>query len=300
IFHESRVSYQMYPILSREELAPKIVRFVVKAPDVARKRMPGQFVIVRTHEHGERIPLSIADADPDAGTITLVVQEVGVSSARINDKQAGEALLNVVGPLGKPTEISKLGRVVCIGGGVGIAPLYPITKALREAGNQVVTILGGRSEVFVLLRKEMEQVSDELILCTDDGSLGRKGFVTHMLAPLLDAPDKPDAVFAIGPAVMMRAVCDLTRKTGVRTVVSLNSLMVDGTGMCGGCRVSVGGQARFVCVDGPEFDGHEVDFAEMLQRMSMYREFERRAYERFLEQRHRCQLEEQFEKAVKK
>lgn len=280
----------MYPILSREELAPKIVKFVVEAPHVARKRKPGQFVIVRTHEHGERIPISVADVDAERGTITLVVQEVGTSSGRINAKQSGDSFLTIAGPLGQATEIKKFGWVVGVGGGVGIPPLHAIAKGMKEAGNRVTSILGGRTAELVLMRKEMAAASDDVLVCTDDGSLGTHGRVTDVLRGLMRHREKPALVVAIGPPIMMKKVSELTREFEVPTVVSLNSLMVDGTGMCGGCRVSVGGEVRFVCVDGPEFDGHEVDFDEMMTRLAMYKEMERKAYERW-QQRHPCHLD---------
>lgn len=277
----------MYEILQRQEIAPKIVQFVIRAPQVARSHRAGQFVIVRSHEGGERIPLSVADVNRAAGTITLVIQDVGTSSARLNAHQQGESFLNVVGPLGSPTHIEKFGRVVCVGGGVGCAPLHPIAKALRDAGNEIITLLGGRSAQFVIMREELEAVSSQTLVCTEDGSLGQKGIVTDILLPMLQGDEKPDAVITIGPPRMMKAICDMTRPFGVKTIVSLNSLMVDGTGMCGGCRVAVNGEAKFVCVDGPEFDGHQVDFDNFLQRAGMYREFERRSYEQ-----HLCKLAE--------
>ncbi len=285
----------MYEIVERQELAPKVIRFVVRAPQVARSHRAGQFVIVRSHEGGERIPLSVADVDQEAGTITLVIQEVGTSSARLNARQHGESFLNVVGPLGSPTHIEKFGRVVCVGGGVGCAPIHPIAKALREAGNEIITILGGRSAMHVLMREELSRLSDQLIICTEDGSLGQKGIVTEPLLAMLESGDKPDAVLTIGPPRMMKAICDLTRPFGVKTIVSLNSLMVDGTGMCGGCRVAVNGEAKFVCVDGPEFDGHEVDFDNFLQRAAMYREYERLSYEKLMKN-HQCALDKAMEK----
>ena len=289
----------MYRILQREELAPKIIRFVISAPEVARSHKAGQFVIVRSHEGGERIPLSVADVDPQAGTITLVIQEVGTSSARLNSHQQGESFLNVVGPLGSPTHIVKFGRVVCVGGGVGCAPLHPIVKALKDAGNEIITLLGGRSAQYVIMREELEKISDHLLVCTEDGSLGEKGIVTQLLLPMLEsATEKPDAVITIGPPRMMQAVCEMTRPFGVKTIVSLNSLMVDGTGMCGGCRVVVEGEAKFVCVDGPEFDGHQVDFGNFLQRAGMYREYERQSYEK-LQQKHQCKLEQQIQASEK-
>jgi ferredoxin--NADP+ reductase len=281
----------MYRIVRRQELAPKIVLFEIEAPEVARKRKPGQFVIVRVHEHGERVPLSIADENPEKGTITLIVQEVGRSTARLNAKQAGDTLPTVVGPLGKPTEIHRLGRVACVGGGVGIAPLHPIARAFKHAGNTVISILGGRAEPFLILRDEIARVSDQTILCTDDGSLGLRGVVTAPLRQLLESDEKPDAVIAVGPPIMMKKVSELTREFRVPTTVSLNSLMVDGTGMCGGCRITVGGEIKFVCVDGPEFDGHQVDFDEMLNRLAMYKEMESLAYRHAHADPHSCKLD---------
>lgn len=284
----------MYEILDRREIAPRIIQFVVHVPQVARSHRAGQFVIVRSHEGGERIPLSVADVDPEQGTITLMIQEVGTSSARLNSKRKGESFLNVVGPLGSPTHIEVFGKVVCVGGGVGCAPLHPIAKALRACGNEIITILGGRSVQFVIMREELEKISNRMIVCTEDGSLGQKGIVTEPLLEMLQGDEKPDAVITIGPPRMMKAVCDLTRPFEVKTIVSLNSLMVDGTGMCGGCRVAVSGQPRFVCVDGPEFDGHSVDFENFLHRAGMYREFERRSYEK-LQQDHECRLDRQVD-----
>lgn len=289
----------MYPILSRKELSPGVVRFEVEAPIVARKRKPGQFAIVRAVEGGERIPLSITDADPERGVVVFVVREIGTSTEKINAKQAGDHFLNVVGPLGQATEIENFGTVVCVGGGVGIAPLYPIIKALKEAGNRTISILGGRDAQQVILREEVEAVSDELMICTDDGSLGEKGVVTKLLAPLLERKDPPGAVFTIGPAIMMKFVCELTRPYGIKTIVSLNSLMVDGTGMCGGCRVSYDDTSKFVCVDGPEFDGHKVDFDNMLNRLTMYRDFEKRSLDRLHECSHQCHLDKAEAKAAK-
>jgi len=263
----------MYEVRSNEVLAPQVHRLVVSAPRVAPVRCPGQFVIVRASDDCERIPLTIADADAEAGTITLIVQAVGESTQEIVATPAGGSLRDVAGPLGKPTDIEKWGKVVCVGGGVGTAVLFPLAKALAEAGNQVTTIIGGRSEPYVILRDELAAFCDEVLVTTEDGSLGTKGFVTVVLGEILtDEARRPDAVFAVGPVPMMAAVADQTREYGVKTIVSLNPIMVDGTGMCGGCRVTVGGEVKFACVDGPEFDGHAVDFAELADRQNAYKE----------------------------
>jgi NAD(P)H-flavin reductase len=281
----------MAKILEKTVLAPKVVRMIVEAPEIARKRQAGQFVIVRISEMGERIPLSIADADPDRGTLTLVIQEVGKTSACMNEMKPGEEIPDVVGPLGTPTHIENFGRVVGIGGGVGIAPLHPIIQALKHAGNHVTTILGGRSKEFVIMEDEMRKVSDELLICTDDGSYGKKGFVTVVLQELIDAKTAIDYCIAIGPPIMMRNVCKVTKPHGISTYVSLNTIMVDGTGMCGSCRVTVDGKTRFVCVDGPEFDGHQVDFDEMFKRMETFKPHEEEAYRRHQEGRKKKQVD---------
>jgi len=263
----------MFEVVDNQLIAPDTHRLVVRAPRVAAARRPGQFVIVSRDEGHERIPLTIADADADAGTITLIVQAVGPSTRRIVATPAGGAIAHLAGPLGRPTEIDKWGRAACVGGGVGTAVLFPLAKALAEAGNRVTTIIGGRGAAQVLLRDELAAFSDELLVTTEDGSLGIKGFVTAALERLLaDDGRRPAAVYAVGPVAMMAAVARQTRPFGIRTVVSLNPIMVDGTGMCGGCRVTVGGQIRFACVDGPEFDGHQVDFAELASRLNTYRE----------------------------
>jgi len=274
-------------IVTVEEIAPAFKRYVVRAPLVARKHRAGQFVIVLLHEHGERIPLTIAGSDPDAGTVTLVVQEVGKSTMEMGLLEPG-ASIEVVGPLGAPTHVERFGTCVCVGGGAGIAPLLPIAKALQEAGNRVVSILGGRTEELLILRPEMEAVSDEMRYTTDDGSFGTKGLVTHELARYVEQHGAPDLVIAIGPAIMMKAVADMTRPLEIPTVVSLNTIMIDGTGMCGGCRVTVGNESKFVCVDGPEFDGHQVDFDLMMKRQRTYLEQEEAARQRFLRE-HDCQ-----------
>lgn len=279
-----------FPVLSREEIAPKFHRFVIRAPEIARKHRPGQFVMVLIEPDGERIPLTIAASDAGAGTITLVVQEVGRTTMAMGLLEQGSALVSVVGPLGTPTHIERLGTVVCVGGGAGIAPLLPIAGGFKAAGNRVVSILGGRSKDLVILRDEMALASDEMVFTTDDGSFGRQGLVTHALGELIEERGNPDLVVAIGPAVMMKAVAALTRKHGITTLASLNSIMVDGTGMCGACRITVGGETKFVCVDGPEFDAHQVDFDLLIKRLRMYLPEEQAAREAYLEEReaHRC------------
>jgi len=265
----------MYEVISNDILAPSLHRLVVRAPRIAPARRAGQFVIVRAEKGDERIPLTIGDADPAAGTITLFVQAIGASTRKIVAIPAGGAILDLAGPLGQATHIGKWERVACIGGGVGTAVLYPLAKALAEAGNRITTIIGGRSSQYVILADELAAFSEELLVTTEDGSRGRKGFVTMELAELIADPLRaPQAVFAIGPVPMMRAVAELTRPHGIETVVSLNPIMIDGTGMCGGCRVVVGGESRFACVDGPEFDGHLVDFDNLSARLATYREIE--------------------------
>lgn len=273
----------MYEILENRELGPKINRYLLRAPEVARRHRAGQFVIVRLCEEGERIPLTIADSDPEAGTLTLVVQAVGKTTLQMAQLRPGQRLLDVVGPLGSPTHVEKVGTVVMVGGGIGIAPAHPIAKAMRKAGNRVVSILGARTRELMILEEEMRAASDEVLLCTDDGSYGRRGLVTEVLREYMTSRGRPDLVVAIGPVIMMKAVCQLTREPAVPTVVSLNPVMVDGTGMCGGCRVTVGGKSRFACVEGPEFDGHQVDFDELIRRQSFYREQEQEALKRFHE-----------------
>jgi ferredoxin/flavodoxin---NADP+ reductase len=271
----------MHVIRSKQPLAPGVVRFWVDAPAIARKRRPGQFVIVRIHERGERIPLTIADADPAAGTIALVVQAAGRSTTALNAMAAGEAILDVVGPLGQPTHIVPGARVCCIGGGIGAAVAYPIAAGVRAAGGIVAGIIGGRTRDLVILEDEMRAVAHPCLIATDDGSYGMKGLVTDVLLTLLDSGYVFDEVVAVGPLPMMRAVCEMTRPLAIKTIVSLNPIMVDGTGMCGGCRVSIGDEQKFVCVDGPEFDGHLVDFGELAARLRAYREDEAVAMEQY-------------------
>lgn len=272
----------MNEVLEKRRLGPDVFRMELVYPKLARKARPGQFVIVRASEDGERIPLTIADADPEAGSITLIFQVVGKSTTLLAHMEPGDEILDVVGPLGVPTEIKRFGRVLCVGGGIGAAPLYPVAKALKAAGNAVTSILGGRSKNLVILENEFRAISDAVVVTTDDGTYGRKGFVTDALKDLLGAgPGAPgfDRAWAIGPVPMMKAVCDVTRGAGVPTVVSLNPIMVDGTGMCGGCRVIVGGKVKFACVDGPEFDGHRVDFETLAKRLTTYRDRERHDHE---------------------
>lgn len=256
----------MFRIVEKEFFSEKVVKLVVEAPLIARSRRPGHFVIVRCGDKGERIPLTIAEADTESGTITLVVQAVGDSTRDICALNAGEFLTDVVGPLGRATDIARRGTVVCCGGGVGVAPLLPIIKAMKEAGNRVVAVLAARTRELIILEEEVRRYSDEVIIMTDDGSYGRKGLVTEGLEDVLRR-EKVDEVVTIGPAIMMKFVAALTRKYGVKTICSLNTIMVDGTGMCGACRVMVGGKMKFVCVDGPEFDAHEVDFDQMISRL---------------------------------
>jgi len=273
----------MFPILEARLLAPDVKLLRVQAPRIARKREAGQFVILRVHEHGERIPITIADSSAERGDITIVVQGIGKTTKLLNTLEAGDAIRDVVGPLGKPSEVELFGSVCVIGGGVGAAIAYPTAVALKRAGNRVISILGGRTRSLVVLEEEIRRTSDVLHVTTDDGSYGTKGLVTDTLRALIDGGERLDYVLAIGPIPMMRAVAEVTRPHGIRTVVSLNSIMVDGTGMCGGCRVSVGGKSQFACVDGPEFDAHAVDFENLAHRNSMYREAESRALQRFVE-----------------
>ncbi len=264
--------------MKTEILAPTITKLTVEAPLVARKRKAGNFVIVRATPNGERIPLTIVDSDPDKGTIVIIVQAIGKTTHIITEMMEGEFLMDVVGPLGEPTPVSDFGTVVCIGGGVGTAVIYPIAKALKEAGNRVVSIIGARNRDLVILEDEMAAVSDELIVTTDDGSHGKKGFVTDALQEVITGQGKPDAVYAIGPLPMMRAVANVTREPEIRTWVSLNPIMMDGTGMCGACRVTVGNEMKFACVDGPEFDAHEVNFDELIARNRTYAGPEQEAF----------------------
>jgi len=275
----------VYKILVKEDLGPVNKLMVIEAPEVARKAKAGQFVIVRIHEEGERIPLTIADYDCQAGTITLIFQEVGKTTIHLGTLKEGDELISFVGPLGLPSQIENYGTVVCVGGGVGIAPIFPIARALREAGNHLISIIGARQKELLFWEDKMRSVSDELIVCTDDGSYGRKALVTQPLKELLETRNDVGRIWAIGPAIMMKFTALTTQPFGVHTEVSLNSIMVDGTGMCGACRVEVGGKTRFVCVDGPEFDGHQVDWDLLLARQRTYLEEENLAREKF---EHEC------------
>lgn len=259
----------MNRILEKEYFSPKVVKLVVEAPLIAKSRKPGHFVIVRVGERGERIPLTISDADPERGTITLVVQAIGYSTELICALNPGDFLTDVVGPLGRATHIENYGTVVCSGGGVGVAPLLPIIKAMKAAGNKVISVLAARTADLIILEDEVRRNSDEVIIMTDDGSMGRKGLVTNGIKDVVNR-EKVDFVVTIGPAIMMKFVALTTAKYDIPTICSLNTIMVDGTGMCGACRVTVGGKTRFVCVDGPEFDAHQVDFDEMLLRLKAY------------------------------
>ncbi len=278
----------MYSVVKRRQLAETIVLLEVEAPAVAKKAKPGEFVIVRQHDNSERIPLTIMDFNPKKGTITIVIQEVGYSSALITRMQEGDAFVDFVGPLGEATEIENYGTVLCVGGGVGIAPVHPIARGLKEAGNKVISVLGARCKDLLILEEEMRAASNEVVITTDDGSYGMKGFVTHGIQSVLDQGVKIDAIWAIGPIIMMKSVANFTRPLGIKTIVSMNPVMVDGTGMCGACRLDVGGETKFACVDGPEFDGHKVDFDLAIKRAAFFRGEEAVAYNNF-----KCQCEKE-------
>lgn len=271
----------MYKILKKEVLAPTLTLFDIEAPLVAGKAQAGQFIILRTHEEGERIPLTIGDFDRDKGTITCVFQEVGKTTMALAKMNVGDELKDFVGPLGESSHIEKFGRVVCVGGGVGVAPVHPIARALKEAGNEVIGIIGARTKELLFWEDRLRAACTELRVTTDDGSYVRQGFVTDVLKEVIEEKGDVALCVAIGPLPMMRAVCNLTKEYNVKTVVSLNSTMVDGTGMCGCCRVTVGGETKFSCVDGPEFDGHAVDFGEMARRSAIYKTQEQAAVERY-------------------
>ena len=278
-----------HKIVSKKQLSEDVFTAQVEAPLVARARKPGQFVIISINDdYSERIPLTIADVDTKRGTICLIWQRVGKTTAEMADMQQGDEIANVTGPLGKPTHIENFGTVVCVGGGIGNAPLLPIAKALKEAGNTIISILGARNKELLILEDEFAKISDELIITTDDGSYGRKALVTEPLKEICQRDEKPDLVVAIGPAVMMKFCCEVTRQFDIPTQVSLNTIMVDATGMCGGCRIEYDGQPKFVCVDGPEFDGHKVDFDLMIKRLNAYKHQEKQAYEQYKE--HKCKI----------
>jgi len=269
----------MFKIVKREEMAEgTVVLNEIEAPLIAKKAKPGQFVILKATETGERIPLTMAETDPEKGTITVIYMVVGKSTALFKTLKEGEEYLDVIGPLGAPTHLEKLGKVVCVGGGTGVAVLHPITRALKEIGNDVTCIIGARTKDLLILEDQMKAASNDFKVCTDDGSYGHHGFVTDVLKEVLEQNDIK-LVVAIGPVPMMKAVSNITKELGVKTMVSLNPIMIDGTGMCGGCRVSVGGKTKFACVDGPEFDGHEVDFDELMMRLQAYAEEEKRSYD---------------------
>lgn len=271
----------MFKIVRREEMSEgTVVLNEIEAPLIARKAKPGQFVIMKANETGERIPLTMADSDPEKGTITVIYMVVGKSTALFKTLQVDDAYQDVIGPLGNPTHLEKVGTIVCVGGGTGIAVLHPITRALKEVGNHVISIIGARSKDILILEDQMRAVSHELHVCTDDGSYGHHGFVTDVMKDILDNK-KVDLVVAIGPVPMMKFVSKITKDYNVKTMVSLNPIMVDGTGMCGGCRVSIGGKTKFACVDGPEFDGHQVDYDELMQRLQAYHEQEKQCYDEF-------------------
>ena len=272
----------MFKILDKREMADNTVcHFTIEAPLIAKKAKPGQFIVLRPNETGERIPLTMAGSDPTRGTIDIIFQVVGKTTALMRTFQKGDAFLDIIGPLGRPTHLEKLGTVICVGGGTGIAVLYPITRGLNEIGNHVISIIGSRTKELLIMEEEMKNVSNEFFVTTDDGSYGRHGFVTDALKDLLDERKDVKLVVGIGPVPMMKFVCKTTEPYGVKTMVSLNSIMVDATGMCGACRVTVGGKTQFCCVDGPEFNGHQVDFNELMKRQAAYLKEERESYERF-------------------
>lgn len=268
----------MFKIVRREEMAQgTVILNEIEAPLIAKKARPGQFIILKANETGERIPLTMAETDPSKGTITIIYMVVGKSTAIFRDLQVGEGYQDVIGPLGKPTHLEKLGKVVCVGGGTGVAVLHPITKGLKDVGNDVTCIIGARNKGLLMMEEQMRRASHDLRLCTDDGSCGHNGFVTQVLKDVLEKEDIK-LVVAIGPVPMMKAVSNLTKEYDVQTMVSLNPIMVDGTGMCGGCRVTVGGETKFACVDGPEFDGHQVDYDELMLRLRAYAAEEKKCH----------------------
>lgn len=275
----------MNQIIHKKQLSNDVFQIKVEAPLIAEERQPGQFVILQIDSnYGERIPLTIADADAQAGTVTLIFQTVGKTTHKLADLETGDSIQNLLGPLGNPTHIEKFGTVVCVGGGIGVAPLHPIAQGLKNAGNKLIIIVGARSKNLIILQDEMRSLADEFIVCTDDGSYGRKGLVTEPLKEICERSPQPNLAVAIGPPIMMKFCAETTRPYKVHTLVSLNTIMIDGTGMCGGCRVSVGNETKFVCVDGPEFDGHLVDFDNMMRRLSAYKQQEEEAH-------HKCHLE---------
>ncbi len=282
----------MYKILKREDLTPNIHLYKFEAPEVARKARPGQFIVIRIDEKGERIPLTVADWDEKEGSVTMVCMEVGTTTNRLAALGTGDSIADFVGPLGKPTEIEKFGTVCCVAGGFAVAVVMPIARALRQAGNTVISILGARNKDLLFWEDELRNVSDELIVTTDDGSYGRKGLVTEPLKEILEGDKNVNRVIAIGPSIMMKFCALTTKPFGVKTIVSLNPIMVDGTGMCGGCRVEIGGETKFACVDGPEFDGHLVNFELLMARQKTYTEAETEAHAQYEQT---CKLESKIE-----
>ena len=285
----------MNKIVQKEMLSENVVKLVVESPLISQKQCPGQFVIIRTDEKGERIPLTIADSDRKNMTITLIIQKVGTTSHKLANLVPGDSLLDVSGPLGRPTHIEKVGTVVACGGGVGIAPLYPIARALKEAGNHVISIIGARTKELIFWEDRMRECSDQMIVCTDDGCYGRKALVTTPLHELLETENNIARIWAIGPAIMMKFVAETTRPFQIPTIVSLNTIMVDGTGMCGGCRVVLDDGAQFVCVDGPEFDAHRVNWGLLLERLSFYKVEELQAVQHW--ETHNCRLDQVINEA---
>ncbi len=272
----------MYEIVKAEKLNPDVTRLEIKAPHIAKRAKAGQFVMITVDEHGERVPLTMADISPEKGTVTIVAQEVGKTTRHMGKLKAGDKVFSLVGPLGLPTELHKFGTIVCIGGGIGLALMYPVVKALKEAGNTTVNIIGARNEKLLIYEDEIKSVSDEFYLCTDDGSKGHKGFVSDILKKLIADGRKIDMVYAVGPIIMMKVIANITKPYGIKTIVSLNPIMVDGTGMCGSCRVIVKGETKFGCVDGPEFDGHDVDFENLTARNKRYLAEEQISLRRFM------------------
>jgi len=280
----------MNKIICKKQLSEQVYSMRLEAPLIAEERQPGQFIILSLNNNfGERIPLTIADGDPEEGSITIIFQSVGKTTRELARLNAGDAIMNLVGPLGQPTHIENFGKVVCVGGGIGVAPMYPIAQAMKKAGNELVVIMGSRNKELLILEDELRALTDNLIICTDDGSYGRKALVTEPLKELCELSPAPNMVVAIGPPIMMKFCAETTRPYQVPTVVSLNTIMVDGTGMCGGCRVTVGDETKFVCVDGPEFDGHLVDFDNMMMRLNSYKQQEQESDD------HNCMLESKIE-----
>jgi ferredoxin/flavodoxin---NADP+ reductase len=290
----------MHKIIKKRQLSEEVFQMVIEAPLIARSRKPGQFILLQIDtDFGERIPLTIADADKTDGTITIIFQSVGATTHKLADKNEGDSIENVLGPLGQPTHLKKLDWVVCVGGGIGVAPMYPIAKAYKDAGTKLTVIMGARNKDLLIMEDEMKAIADELIICTDDGSYGRKCLVTEPLKECCRRDPKPGEVIAIGPPIMMKFCCLTTKEFEVPTIVSLNTIMIDGTGMCGGCRVTVGDETKFVCVDGPEFDGHKVDFDNMMKRLGAYKNQEANAHEKYHNNQN-CKLQKQADELDKK